>query len=96
MVEKNGLKEENLRKIHVPIGIDIGAQSYEEIALSIMSEIVKSMKGGTGRSISEYKGVYSLEGKTLLPSRWPRASFFPVRGFQSLSSSLQTATSLSC
>jgi xanthine dehydrogenase accessory factor len=62
LVQKNGLKEEDLRKIRVPIGIDIGAQSYEEIALSIMSEIVKSMKGGTGRSISDYKGVYTREG----------------------------------
>ena len=60
MVEKDGMKEGDLRKIRVPIGIDIGAQSYEEIALSIIAEIVKSMKGGTGRSISEYKGVYSM------------------------------------
>ena len=59
MVEKDGIKEEHLRRIHVPIGIDIGAQSYEEIALSIMSEIIKSLKGGTGRSISELKGVYA-------------------------------------
>lgn len=59
MVEKEGLKESDLRKIHVPIGIDIGAQSYEEIALSIMSEIIKSVKGGTGRSISDFKGVYA-------------------------------------
>ena len=59
MIEKEGAREEDLRKIHVPIGIDIGAQSYEEIALSIMAEIVKSMKGGTGRSISDYKGVYN-------------------------------------
>jgi xanthine dehydrogenase accessory factor len=57
--EKEGLKVEDLKKIHVPIGIDIGSQSYEEIALSIMAEIVKTIKGGTGRSISEYKGVYS-------------------------------------
>lgn len=58
MVEKEGLKESDLRKIHVPIGIDIGAQTYEEIALSIMGEIIKSAKGGTGRSITELKGVY--------------------------------------
>ncbi len=58
MVEKEGLKESDLRKIRVPIGMDIGAQSYEEIALSIMAEIIKSLKGGTGRSISEFKGVY--------------------------------------
>jgi xanthine dehydrogenase accessory factor len=63
MVEKYGIKEEDLRKIHVPVGLDIGAQSYEEIALSIMAEVIKSMKGGTGRSISDFKGVYtSKEG----------------------------------
>lgn len=61
MVEKQGIKESDLRKVHVPIGLDIGAQSYEEIALSILAEIVKSAKGGTGRSISEYKGVFSRE-----------------------------------
>ncbi|MGH2639990.1 MAG: XdhC family protein, partial [Rhabdochlamydiaceae bacterium] len=59
LTEKEGYKEEDLRKIRVPIGIDIGAQSYEEIALSIMAEIIKATKGGSGRSISEYKGVYS-------------------------------------
>lgn len=59
MVEKYGIKEEDLRKIHVPVGLDIGAQSYEEIALSIMAEILKATKGGTGRSISDFKGVYT-------------------------------------
>jgi xanthine dehydrogenase accessory factor len=57
--EKEGLKVEDLKKIHVPIGLDIGAQSYEEIALSILAEIVKTSKGGSGRSISDYKGVYT-------------------------------------
>jgi xanthine dehydrogenase accessory factor len=57
--EKEGFKEEDLRRIHVPIGIDIGAQSYEEIALSILGEIVMSLKGGSGRPISSFKGVYS-------------------------------------
>lgn len=58
LVEKEGLKESDLRKIHVPIGVDIGAQSYEEIALSIMAEIIKVLNGGTGKSIFELKGVY--------------------------------------
>jgi xanthine dehydrogenase accessory factor len=57
--EKQGIKDEDLRRIHVPIGIDIGAQSYEEIALSILAEMVMSVKGGTGRQISSYKGVFS-------------------------------------
>ncbi len=59
LISGNAAKEEDLRKIKVPIGLDIGAQSYEEIALSIMAEIIKSLKGGSGRSISDYKGVYS-------------------------------------
>jgi xanthine dehydrogenase accessory factor len=59
LAEKEGVREEYLRKIHVPIGLDIGGESYEEIALSIMAEIVKSLKGGSGRSISEFKGVYT-------------------------------------
>ncbi|MDG6997574.1 MAG: XdhC family protein [Nitrososphaerota archaeon] len=59
LTKNEGMKESDLRKIRVPIGLDIGAQSYEEIALSIMAEIIKSMKGGSGRSISDYKGVYT-------------------------------------
>jgi xanthine dehydrogenase accessory factor len=59
MSESEGIAEENLRKVKVPIGLDIGAQSYEEIAFSIMAEIIKVNKGGSGRSISDYKGVYN-------------------------------------
>ena len=66
---KEGFKEEDLKKVHVPIGIDIGAQSYEEIALSIMAEIVKTQKGGTGRSISEYKGVYTRAPREAPPQQ---------------------------
>jgi xanthine dehydrogenase accessory factor len=57
--EKEGFKESDLRKIRVPIGIDIGAQSYEEIALSILGEIIMSLKGGSGKPISTFKGVFS-------------------------------------
>ncbi|MHB8567360.1 MAG: XdhC family protein [Nitrososphaerales archaeon] len=58
---EEGISEESLKKIHVPIGLDLGAQSYEEIALSIIAEIVKVNKNGTGRSISEYRGVYTRQ-----------------------------------
>jgi len=35
-----GLKEEELARLHAPIGLDLGGASPEEIALSILSEIV--------------------------------------------------------
>lgn len=67
--EKEGFKVEDLKKIHVPIGIDIGSQTYEEIALSILAEIIKTLKGGTGRSISEYKGVYTRTREDIAPKQ---------------------------
>ena len=35
---------EDIQKIHAPIGIDIGARSPSEIALSIISEIILSLR----------------------------------------------------
>lgn len=39
-LKKQGLSEEQLRRIHGPIGLNIGAESPEEMALAIMAEIV--------------------------------------------------------
>ncbi|MBX3037735.1 MAG: XdhC family protein [Anaerolineales bacterium] len=40
----DGVSESHINKIHAPIGLDIGAQNPEEIALAIMSEVVKSFR----------------------------------------------------
>lgn len=37
-----GVKPEELERIHTPIGLDISAESPEEIAVSIMAEIIKT------------------------------------------------------
>jgi len=42
-----------LARVHAPIGLDIGALTPEEIALSVMAEVVNARRGGTGRSLSE-------------------------------------------
>jgi xanthine dehydrogenase accessory factor len=39
-LEQMGFDEASIARIHAPIGLDIGAQSPEEIALSILAEIV--------------------------------------------------------
>ena len=36
------LSDDDLSRIHAPIGIEIGAESVEEIAVSIMSEVISS------------------------------------------------------
>lgn len=40
-LEKDGVKKEILNKVHSPIGLPIGAKTPEEIAVSIMAEIIQ-------------------------------------------------------
>lgn len=41
-----GLTESELAKIHAPVGLDIGAVSAPEIAVSILAQIVSARRGG--------------------------------------------------
>jgi xanthine dehydrogenase accessory factor len=45
---------EQLRRIHGPIGLNIGATSPEEMALAIMAEIVATDHGKDSSSILEW------------------------------------------
>lgn len=47
-LKRAGVAPEWLRRVHAPIGLDINAQTPEEIALAIMAEIVLVRRGGTG------------------------------------------------
>ena len=49
-LRKEGVGLEFLQRVHAPIGLDVGAQTPEEIALAILAEIVLVRRGGTGAS----------------------------------------------
>ena len=46
-----GVPEEKLNRIHSPVGIELNAESPEEIAVSILAEIIMLRNGGTGASM---------------------------------------------
>ncbi|MEU9303367.1 XdhC/CoxI family protein [Streptomyces sp. NPDC048269] len=47
-----GVTELELARLRSPIGLDLGARSPEETALSIAAEIVANRRGGTGAALS--------------------------------------------
>jgi xanthine dehydrogenase accessory factor len=53
LLREDGVGEEALQRVRVPIGLDLGAQSAPEIALSILAEILVVQRGATGLPISE-------------------------------------------
>ena len=49
---ESGIKKKDLERIHAPIGLDIKADTPEEIALSIMAEVLQVVRGGSGKGLS--------------------------------------------
>src|SRR5262249_37034546 len=47
-----GVSDAQLKRVRVPIGLDLGARSAPEIALAIMAEIQAARAGGTGQPLS--------------------------------------------
>ncbi len=55
MTRKNmldaGVPEEDLNRVHAPMGLELNAETPEEIAVSIMAEIIMLRNGGTGQQM---------------------------------------------
>lgn len=52
-LQEAGISPELLKNIYAPIGLEIGALTPEEIAVSICAELILVRRGGTGKSMSE-------------------------------------------
>lgn len=44
--EETGVSDEDLKILHAPLGLDIGAQTPEEIGVSILAELIKERRKG--------------------------------------------------
>jgi len=50
-LKEMGIPEEKIAKVHSPIGLELQAETPEEIAVSIMAEILMLRDGGSGKSM---------------------------------------------
>jgi len=50
-LEERGISQQQLSRIHAPIGLELQAETPQEIALSIMAEIVMVQRSATGKSM---------------------------------------------
>jgi xanthine dehydrogenase accessory factor len=50
-----GVEEKYLQEVRAPVGLDIGAVTPQEVALSILAEIVSERRGGTGAPLSDWR-----------------------------------------
>lgn len=58
-LRENGITDKDLERFHAPAGLDLEAKTAEEIALSILSEMVMHRNGGTGHPLRSVSAVES-------------------------------------
>ena len=53
----DGIPRERLRVIHAPVGLDVGAETPEEIAVAVAAELVMVRRGGTGSALKDVERI---------------------------------------
>jgi xanthine dehydrogenase accessory factor len=56
-----GLDEQSIARIHAPCGLDVGARTPSETAISILAEVIAVRTGRTGESLRETSGPIHSE-----------------------------------
>lgn len=52
-LRQDGFETSLIEKVYAPIGLEIGAETPPEIAVSVLAEILKAISGTTGKSMKE-------------------------------------------
>jgi xanthine dehydrogenase accessory factor len=63
-LREHGLDEALLARLHSPIGLDIGASTPAETAVSILAEVIAARTGASGRALGGTDGpIHRVEGR---------------------------------
>jgi xanthine dehydrogenase accessory factor len=54
-LSEKGVSEALLERVHSPIGLELKAETPEEIAVSILAEVIMLRQGGDGKMMGEKK-----------------------------------------
>jgi xanthine dehydrogenase accessory factor len=57
-----GFSDDDLARLHAPIGLDVGGRTPEETAVSIAAEIIAARWGGSGAQLRHVSGPIHREG----------------------------------
>jgi xanthine dehydrogenase accessory factor len=58
-----GVDQRELERLRSPIGLDLGAHTPEEVAVSILAEIIAVARGGSGRPLHDTEGPIHRRGE---------------------------------
>ena len=50
-LRERGITEAELNRVHAPVGLELGAETPREIAISVLAEIIMIQHGGDGRQM---------------------------------------------
>jgi xanthine dehydrogenase accessory factor len=56
-LKEMGFSEQDIGRIQIPAGLDIGAETAEQIAISIVGELLMARTGRTGKSMKRARGL---------------------------------------
>jgi len=62
---KEGVARERLAQVHAPIGLNLGAETPDEIALSIAAEMLMLRRGASGEQLKEHHHLLEEEVPTM-------------------------------
>ncbi|WOF22745.1 XdhC family protein [Microbacterium betulae] len=76
LLREAGASDDDLARLHSPLGLDLGGSSPAETAVSVVAEILAARHGGTGRPLRDLAGPLHRD-RPLAEAALPRAGARP-------------------